>query len=55
MEDGIPVGVNTGRANGLVAEALHSGVLAVPGLAAGWQVRSGGASGRAFPGRFLPG
>lgn len=40
VDEGIPVGVNTSRANGLVAEALHSGVLAVPGLAAGRQVRT---------------
>ncbi|HNX49174.1 MAG TPA: DNA/RNA nuclease SfsA [Thermoanaerobaculaceae bacterium] len=39
VDGGIPVGVNTGRANGLVAEALRSGVLAVPGLAPGWQTR----------------
>lgn len=39
VEEGIPVGVNTNRANGLVAEALRSGVLAVPGLAGAWQVR----------------
>ncbi|MCU0290481.1 MAG: DNA/RNA nuclease SfsA [Thermoanaerobaculaceae bacterium] len=38
VEGGIPVGVNTGRANALVAEALHSGVLALPGLATGWRV-----------------
>jgi sugar fermentation stimulation protein A len=40
VEEGIPVGVNTSRANGLVAEALRSRVLAVPGLAAGWQARA---------------
>ena len=40
VEDGIPVGVNTGRANVLVAEALHSGVLALPGLAAGWRAQA---------------
>lgn len=40
VEDGIPVGVNTSRANRLIDEALRSGVLAVPGLAPAWQARA---------------
>lgn len=35
----VAVGVNTLRANALALEALTTGVIALPGLDAGWQVR----------------
>lgn len=39
VEGGIPVGVNTSRANGLALEALRDGVLTLPGLETPWTAR----------------
>ncbi len=36
VEGGVPVGVNTSRANGLALEALWDGVLTLPGLETPW-------------------
>jgi sugar fermentation stimulation protein A len=48
IEGGVPVGVNTARANGLALEALREGVLTLPGLESPWtaqrEVRTAGRS-----------